>query len=375
MPKIPEQKSIDTYSPDVVNSTLNASPVLNSTIKTRATADPASLKEIGAVIMSNVSLQNEFLDTLANRIGLVIVTSKMYENPLRLLKRGIMEFGETIEEIFVTLAKPFHYDIDVASRELYKIEKPDVRTAFYVINYKEFYKATINEIEMQSAFLSYSGIANLIAKIVEQMYSGAEYDEFQVMMYMTAKHLLAGNVNETQIPTVNKANMTDITTIIKGLSNKMQFMKPTYNIAKVYNFSRPSDQYVLISSEYDASMNVNVLASAFNKSYADFLQQRILIDDFGSLDKDRLNLIFKDYPAGVYTEISDSDLQKLNQIPAMIIDKNWFTVYDNRNKFRENYNGQGDYWNYFYHQWKTMAISPFANATVFVPEGISLKAA
>ena len=42
-------------------------------------------------------------------------------------------------------------------------------------------------------------------------------------------------------------------------------------------------------------------------------------------------------------------------------------IYDNLNEFREVENGQGLYWNYFYHQWKTFSTSPFSNALVYVP--------
>ena len=36
------------------------------------------------------------------------------------------------------------------------------------------------------------------------------------------------------------------------------------------------------------------------------------------------------------------------------------------NKFTENYVSSGLYWNYFYHTWKTISTSPFANAVAFV---------
>jgi len=47
------------------------------------------------------------------------------------------------------------------------------------------------------------------------------------------------------------------------------------------------------------------------------------------------------------------------------LDENWFQVYDNNNKFTEKYVASGMYWNYFYHTWKTISSSPFANAVVF----------
>ena len=42
-------------------------------------------------------------------------------------------------------------------------------------------------------------------------------------------------------------------------------------------------------------------------------------------------------------------------------------IFDNFYNFTEQYNGQGLYWNYWYHVWKTFSISPFNNAMLFVP--------
>ena len=85
------------------------------------------------------------VQNLINRIGRVYVTSKMYQNPLALFKRGYMEFGESIEEIFVGLAKPFQYDPAVAEETLFKREKPNVQSAFPVMNFQKYYKITIEE--------------------------------------------------------------------------------------------------------------------------------------------------------------------------------------------------------------------------------------
>jgi uncharacterized protein YjdB len=42
-------------------------------------------------------------------------------------------------------------------------------------------------------------------------------------------------------------------------------------------------------------------------------------------------------------------------------------IIDNLYNFTEQYNGEGLYWNYWYHVWKTFSISPFAQSVVFVP--------
>ena len=55
----------------------------------------------------------------------------------------------------------------------------------------------------------------------------------------------------------------------------------------------------------------------------------------------------------------------LKNVKAVLLDENWFQVYDNNNKFTEKYVASGLYWNYFYHTWKTVSYSPFANCVVF----------
>ena len=361
----PKIVTLTNSSVDILNVIRNNATVNYQNYVPEATADADSIREIGAVIMDNPQLQNEFLSALVNRIGRVLVTSKMYDNPWSMFKKGTLEFGETIEEIFVNIAKPFQFDPNVAETNLFKREIPDVRSAFHIMNYQKYYKTTIQNDQLRQAFLSWQGITDLIAKIVDSMYTGANYDEFQTMKYMLAKHILNGRMYPVTIPAVTEANMKSIVSTIKGVSNNYEFMSNKYNIAGVQNFSKKKDQYLLINSNFDATMDVEVLASAFNMDKAQFTGQRVLVDSFGSLDIERLNILFADDPT--YTEISESDLQALDAIPCVLVDKEWFMIFDNFYNFTEQYNGEGLYWNYWYHVWKTFSISPFANNALFIP--------
>lgn len=331
----------------------------------KATADADAIRQIGAVIMDYPNLQNEFLSALVNRIGRVLITSKMYSNPWSMFKKGLLEFGETIEEIFVNIAKPFQFDQAVAETEVFKREIPDVRAAFHIMNYQKFYKATISNDQLRQAFLSWEGITDLIAKIVDAMYTGANYDEFLTMKYLLARHILDGHMYPVQIPTVSTENMKTIVSDIKGISNAMEFLSTEYNLTGVATHTPKADQYMLINSKFDAVMDVEVLASAFNMEKAEFLGKRVLVDSFGKLDIARLAVLFKDDPT--YIEPTSDELTALDKIPAVIVDKDWFMIFDNYQNFTEQYNGQGLYWNYWYHVWKTFSVSPFANNALFVP--------
>lgn len=360
----PQIKTLTSTSVDVLNTIRNYATQNYKDYIPQATPNAESIREIGAVMMDYPALQNEFLSALVNRIGMVLITSKMYSNPWSMFKRGMMEMGETVEEVFVNIAKPFQFDQEEAENTLFKREIPDVRSAFHVMNYQKFYKSTVSNDQLRTAFLSWQGITDLIAKIVDAMYTGANYDEFQVMKYMLAKRIMDGMLYPVVIPPVEKANMEEIVSTVKAVSNSMEFLSPTYNIAGVQNSASKSEQYIIVNSTFDAKMDVQVLASAFNMDKAEFMGKKVLVDGFGKLDKARLSILFKDDPT--YTDIPDVTLQAIDSIPAVLVDNDFFMVFDNLNNFTEQYNSQGLYWNYFYHQWKTFSISPFANNTVFV---------
>lgn len=361
----PKIVTLTNSSVDILNVIRNNATINYQNYVPLATPDADSIREIGAVIMDNPQLQNEFLSALVNRIGRVLITSKMYENPWSMFKKGLLEFGETIEEIFVNIAKPYQFDPAVAESNLFKREIPDVRSAFHIMNYQKYYKTTIQNDQLRQAFLSWQGITDLIAKIVDSMYTGANYDEFQTMKYMLAKHVLDGRMYPVTIPTVSDTNMKTIVSTIKGVSNNYEFMSSKYNLAGVQNYSMKADQYLLINSKFDATMDVEVLASAFNVDKAEFVGKRVLVDSFGSLDIDRLNILFAGDPT--YTEITATDLEALDAIPCILVDKDWFMIFDNYFNFTEQYNGEGLYWNYWYHVWKTFSVSPFANNALFIP--------
>lgn len=365
MPVKPHIVTLTNSSVNVLNVIRNNATQNYKDYVPVATPDAESIREIGSIIMDYPALQNEFLSALVNRIGRVLVTSKMFDNPWSVFKKGMLEFGETIEEIFVNIAKPYQFDPNVAESTVFKREIPDVRSAFHIMNYQKYYKVTIQNDQLRQAFLTWQGITDLIAKIVDAMYTGANYDEFQTMKYMLAKHIINGHLYPVTIPTVETANMKAIVSTIKGVSNKFEFLSPKYNLAGVQTHTKKTDQYLLINSKFDAEMDVEVLASAFNMDKAEFSGHRVLVDSFGDLDIDRLNVLFGDDPT--YTEIGEADLQALDAIPAIMVDKDWFMIFDNFYNFTEQYNGEGLYWNYWYHVWKTFSVSPFANNALFIP--------
>lgn len=353
--------TLTNSSVDVINAIRNSASVDFQNKVPLATPDADSIREIGTIIMDFPALQNEFLSALINRIGRVMLTSKMFKNPWAMFKKGILEYGETIEEIFVNIASPEQYSAEDAANTVFKRVLPDVKSAFHVINYQEVYPVTIQDKDLRKAFMSWDGVTDLIGRIVDSLYSAAEYDEFITMKYLLAKRILAGGL--TPVVAGNYASdATNAVKAFKGTSNKMEFMSTEYNLAGVHNFSKKDEQYLIVNADFDATIDVDVLAAAFNMDKAEFMGHKVLVDSFGSIDDARLKMLFGED----FTPLTSDEKTALDAVPAVLVDADWFMIYDNLINFTEQYNAKGMYWNYFYHAWKTFSVSPFANAAVFL---------
>ena len=69
-------------SANVLNAIRNQASAYYREYVPIATENDGSLMNIGNIIMDNVDVRNEFIDTLVNRIGLQLVTSKRIKHCL-----------------------------------------------------------------------------------------------------------------------------------------------------------------------------------------------------------------------------------------------------------------------------------------------------
>ena len=335
---------------------------------TKATDIPA----VGEIIYGDPAIANKFINALINRIAMVRVQSATFNNPYSVLKKGYIEFGETIEEIFVGIAKVVEYTPEKGEEREFKRTLPDVRSVFHIMNWRTMYPVTIQDEDLKQAFLSVDGVTDLIEKIVDQVYTGAEYDEFLLFKYLLIKGISHGKMKPLSVG--DGTNPKDSAKAFRGTSNLLSFMKDSYNEQGVVTSTPKNRQVIFMDAKFNAEFDVDVLASAFNMDKADFMGRLFLIDDFTTFDNKRFEEIRKN-STGI-EEVTSAELALLADVKAVLLDEEWFQVYDNNNRFAEKFVASGLYWNYFYHTWKTVSYSPFANAVVFVKDtaNISLPA-
>lgn len=364
MPNIDYRDVKTNSSVDVLNAIRNSASQHYKDHVPLATPDANTIRSIGNVIMDFPEIQNEFLSALINRIAEVKVTNKYYTNPFAVFKKGKLNFGEVIEDIFIDIAHVKNYSPERAETTVFQREFPDVKSAFYVMNYQKYYKQTVQPYDLENSFLSINGVSSFIEKIVTTMFTAMEQDEFLTIKYMLAYRIYNGLMKPYEIPAVNKANMAEIVEAIQTVSDDMTFLKKDYNLVGVNNFALKDDQYLIVSAKFNAKRNVEVLASAFNMDKVEFLGHIKLIDSFGSLDIERLNELFKGDEN--YHEFSQHEMEALDAVPCILVDKDFFQIYDKLTEMRAIENTEGLYRSMTLHAWRIYAISPFANNALFV---------
>lgn len=355
------QTSLNATTIDILNVIReNASPSYQA--KVPEITDKKDIRKVGEVIYGEPALANEFINALVNRIALVRATGLTFNNPYSNLKKGILEFGDVIEDIFIGIAKVQKFDVDKAPAREMKRTTPNAKSVFHTVNWTVLYPVSIEEQQLERAFLSADGVTDLIAKIVEQVYVGAEYDEYLLFKYMLIKNVASGHMYPVSIGDTS-TDMKTSAIEFRGKSNLITFPKRIFNEQNVLTSTPREKQIIFMDSEFNAKFDVDVLAGAFNMDKAEFVGRLHLIDDFTSFDNDRWEEI-REQSDGL-EEVTAEELALMQGVKAILIDEDWFQVYDKVNKFTEDYIASGLYWNYFYHVWKIVSHSPFANAIVF----------
>ena len=353
--------SLNASTLDILNTIrANASAEYQSLVPTVETTK--DIPKVGEVLYGYPALANQFLNALINRIALVRVKSATFNNAYAELKKGYLEFGETVEEVFVNIAKAREFSAEKAEAREFKRTLPDVRSAFHSMNYRVQYPVTIQDEDLRMAFLSAEGIQDLIARIVDSIYTACEYDEYLLFKYLMIKAIAHGKMYPVSIG--DGTDMKDGAKAYRGMSNKLTFISTKYNADGVHVNTSKDDQFIFMDADYNASYDVEVLASAFNMDKADFMGRLKLIDDWTTFDNERFDVIRAG--SDMIEEVTAEELALMADVKAVLVDREWFQIYDNQNKFTETYVASGEYWNYFYNVWKTVSSSPFSNAIVFV---------
>lgn len=360
MPKRIAITNLNARTIDILN-TIRANASMEYQSSVPVVTQERDIIGVGDSICGYPRMANEFLSSLVNRIAAVKIKSATFNNAYADLKKGYLETGETVVEYFAQIAKAREFNVEKAESREFKRTVPDVRSAFHIMNWRVQYPITIQNEDLRMAFTSISGVEDFIARLVDTIYTAAEYDEFLLFKYLIIKAVSHGKMYPVA---VDNSDIKNYAVKFRGTSNALRFLSTKYNAEGVHTNTDKKDQYIFMDADFNAQFDVNVLASAFNMDKADFMGKLKLIDDFTTFDNERFDEIRQN--STQIESVTTDELALMADVKAVLVDKEWFQIYDNLAAFTETYVANGMYWNYFFNVWKTVAFSPFSNAIVFV---------
>ena len=228
--------------------------------------------------LTNINQKNEFLGSLVNKIGRQEYASKAYLNPLSKFKKGFIDNANEIEEIYVARVQGLSQDLDGTTT--LKRVKPDVKTLYHNQEYGKCYTATITDKQVRQAFTSKDGVKRIADEILIQQHTGVEYDEYVAMKkaindFATA---IPGSAKRTITEVTNQTTAKEFVKKVKKDIGKMQFRSTNY--CEYEQHSKAEDLVLFVHIDYQAEIDVELLATAFNIDKAELNTRVVFVDGF-----------------------------------------------------------------------------------------------
>lgn len=353
---------------ELLSYIINQDPTLSAEIDLPVQGQ--DIAPIGKIIVSNERYKNAFLNVI-NLIGLTVINDKRWRSPWdEFTEKGTMRLGQTIREIFVDIANVYDYNAYKNNTTHFLANVvPNVYEYLHELNYEKFYKTTTSDEEIAMAFSTEKGLFDLINKVIASLYEGYEYDKYIVAKYMLCRRMLDGTMS---VHTLTGTTPREKVAEMKAISDKMTFRKPDYNPAGVRSFSKFEDQFFILDTWFDGQMSVEVLATSYFRNDALLKSNKAVADGFADHDSARLTELLGD----AYEEFNATELALLETVPAVIVDRDFFQVYNYYydNRATEFMNPETLKTNHWLHTKKVMSTSPFAPCCIFTTSVPSVSA-
>lgn len=309
-------------------------------------ADKANMKDMLQFFSQNRPLWNEFMDALVNRIGAVVAHSQLWEgNPFLEFKRGLMEYGDTIEEIQTGLINAHVYSADEEhmERSLFGTHPIPAMSAFHKIDRQDVYEFTLNENLLRRAFLEPGGLSSFVTNLMAAPTTSDRWDEFlQICSLFAYYEGYLGGFYHVKVadPTTDSTGAAAKTLLkkIRVLNSLIRYPSTKYNAAHMPSFASPGDMVFITSPEVQAAIDVDALAGAFNIDRAE-VPNRVI-----TIPRDKLGL---DNSVGILTT------------------RDFFVLADTLVQNASMVNPRKLATNYFFHHWEIISVSKFVPAILF----------
>lgn len=289
-------------------------------------------------------VRNEIFENLINRIALTKVHHMVFNNPLKMFKRGELAYGDTVQEIATDVIQ--QHQFEGGEPDQFAKYPVNAQAAYHRVNRQVNYRVTIDDPRMRRAFIEEGSLVKLVNEIIAMMGGSNEIDE-----YIYTKKLFAAYFDNKEVPVratqiikvpdlTTSRDQKDINKFIeqtKLAMRKMVFPNRDFTSAGLMSQTSPQNMTCFLSLEYSVVNEVYNIANAFNPEYLNLQVPIVGIDKFEN-----------------------------DNIVGVILDSDAVSIYDNLRTVKTADNALGLYRNHFYHVWQTYFMSPFKNVIFLV---------
>lgn len=245
-----------------------------------------------ATLMSSTQLKNEFYSALVNRIGGTYVNTWRWNNPLSVFQRASQAYGDTWQEIAVgmPLAQVYDPDAEYLGADNFRKWKIDVDSLYHRLDFAHFYPATTDDKTLQRAFTSETGLASLTSQILTSCYNAAEVDLFEAMCHQFVEYAKLGGYwrvhmgHDLNDMGSTETDARDMLRQLRAWADTLKFVSTRYNARHMPTFARPDELVLFCSPEVKSALDVQGLATVFQRMDAEPTIDRIIVipqDRFG----------------------------------------------------------------------------------------------
>ena len=355
-----------------------------------ATAD--NISDVGAAVLAApTAIRNEFMTNLYNKIGLTLIDSPVVENRFSFLKKGTLDYGQTIEDIYVGLASAEPYVTGMKEGDEFpdpfSIRKLPHYSAFYSTILSRQYQVTRHLTDLRKAFHTGGGVEQFIAGMMNALVSAENYDDMRATIGLMARQIEAaqtaenfkGNVHlisdfnalypdETVTAETAFTNMKFIKYFanqLKKYSKRMQHLRSDLNIAGVPQTLPQSQQRIMMLEDVTVDFETELLAFAYHADR--FILDGVDgIDTWYSIGADHSSTPVVD-PESIEVKTTFTTKEGgSTQCVAVLYDTDMIKIYNKERVASDQANAKGNYWNMFMSLEDIYACSPYKNFVCFM---------
>ena len=393
-----------TQLAELLNGTLLSTGIIDQITGEAAVAteDLSNVIDIGKLVLDYTGVSNanfdSFMRNLIDQVGKVMFVNRTYTSQAPNILKDGWEYGSILEKVRCEVPDArdnatwdlFNYPVDggAAYPDPFELSKPSATAKFF--NSKATYEVpiTLTDVQLREAFQSASQFGSFISMIENRIAMKITLCNDGLIMATIANLMgqkIAAEHNVVNLLELYNAVAANTTTAAKALSDKefLRFASKTigqykkylagastkYNEGGYLTFT-PADRLKFIANtEFSKALDAYLYSDTYHNEFVNLpgYEEVAYWQGQGEADGDgdRLKIDVKVDVNGTPTSVEQDG------IVAVMFDDEAAAVCNTNYRVTSQYNGRGEYTNYFY-KWDAMYMNDvLENCVVFIIEDSS----